>query len=112
MKNIFAITLLAATLVFSTSAFSKEKTQKITVTVTENGFEPNEIKVKDKSHVILQITRKTETTCATNIMLKDLNIKKELPLNQQVEVDLGVLKKGDISFACGMNMITGHIIIN
>lgn len=112
MKKIFAATLLASTLVFSLAAFTKEKIQKITVTVTENGFEPNEIKVKDKSHVILQITRKTETTCATNIMLKDLNIKKDLPLNQQVEVDLGVLKKGDISFACGMNMITGHIIIN
>jgi plastocyanin domain-containing protein len=112
MKKIFAITLLASTLVFSLPAFTKEKIQKITVTVTENGFEPNEIKVKDKSHVVLQITRKTETTCATNIMLKDLNIKKDLPLNQQVEVDLGVLKKGDISFACGMNMITGHIIIN
>ena len=112
MKNLFAVFLLASTLVFSLPTFSKEKVQKITVTVTENGFEPNEIKVKDKSHVILQITRKTETTCATNIMLKDLNIKKDLPLNQQVDVDLGVLKKGDISFACGMNMITGHIIIN
>ena len=112
MKNLFAVSLLASTLVFSLPTFSKEKVQKITVTVTKNGFEPNEIKVKDKSHVILQITRKTETTCATNIMLKDLNIKKDLPLNQQVDVDLGVLKKGDISFACGMNMITGHIIIN
>lgn len=112
MKNLFAVSLLASTLVFSLPTFGKEKVQKITVTVTENGFEPNEIKVKDKSHVILQITRKTETTCATNIMLKDLNIKKDLPLNQQVDVDLGVLKKGDISFACGMNMITGHIIIN
>lgn len=112
MTNLKKGILLSLLLLISLETFSKEKTQKITVTVTENGFEPNEIKVKNKSHVILQITRKTDTTCATNIQLKDLNIKKELPLNQQVDVDLGVLKKGDISFACGMNMITGHIIIN
>lgn len=112
MTNLKKGILLSLLLLISLETFSKEKTQKITVTVTENGFEPNEIKVKDKSHVVLQITRKTDTTCATNIQLKDLNIKKELPLNQQVDVDLGVLKKGDISFACGMNMITGHVIIN
>lgn len=91
-------------------AQGKDPAQKISLQVTENGFEPNEIKVKRGSHVILKINRKTETTCATQIVMKERAIKVDLPLNKDISVDLGILKKGDIRFACGMDMISGHII--
>ena len=89
---------------------AKEVIKNLDVKVTENGFEPSEIKVTPGTHVILNVTRKTDVTCATQIKIKDKNIKEELPLNKTVKVDLGVLKKGDIRFACGMDMISGHII--
>lgn len=39
-----------------------------------------------------------------------MKIKKGLPLNKEIKVDLGTLKKGDIRFACGMNMVSANII--
>lgn len=74
-------------------AHAKEDIQKVTISVTENGFEPAEIKVKAGSHVILQVTRTTDATCSTAIQIKEKKIKKDLPLNQEVSVDLGTLKR-------------------
>lgn len=107
MKQIL-IALIAA---FSLQAtYAKESPQTISLQVTENGFEPNNIKVKPGTHVILKVTRKTDKTCATAIQIKDKKIKKELPLNKEVSIDLSNLEKGDVRFACGMDMISGHIV--
>ena len=95
---------------FGANAADKAPEEIVRVQVTENGFEPSNIKVKSGSHVVLQVTRSTDATCATQIQVKEKNIKKDLPLNKEVRIDLGNVKKGDVRFACGMDMISGHII--
>ena len=92
-------------------ALAKDKDQVVELQVTEKGFEPNTVDVKPAVPVILKITRKTDSTCATQIMIQSKNIKKELPLNQTVMIALGKLNKGEIRFACGMDMITGNIVV-
>jgi plastocyanin domain-containing protein len=78
--------------------------------VTEKGFEPGTLTVQPGTQITLKITRKTDSTCATAVQVPSKKIKKELPLNKAVAIDLGVLAKGEIRFACGMNMIEGKII--
>jgi plastocyanin domain-containing protein len=90
---------------------AKDQPQNVKLEVTEEGFKPSEIKVKPGAHVILKVTRKTDATCATQIKITDQKKKTDLPLNKEVSIDLGTLKKGDIRFACGMDMITGHIVV-
>lgn len=90
--------------------WAAETIQTISLKVTEKGFEPSEIKVKPGSHVVLDVTRVTDLTCATEIKISEKKIKKNLPLNKSVQIDVGVLPKGRITFACGMNMVTGHIV--
>lgn len=107
LKLLFFISALVAGAQFS---FAKETVQEVLLKVTQTGFEPSEIKVKPGSHVILKVTRTTDQTCATQIKLKEKNIKAELPLNKEVRVDVGTLKKGEVKFACGMDMVSGHII--
>lgn len=104
--------ILVAAIGMLQAAHAKEAVKTVTMQVTENGFEPNEIKVKAGTPVILKITRKTDSTCATQIQVKEKKIKKNLPLNKEVSVDLGTLAKGDIRFACGMDMISGHVVID
>lgn len=92
-------------------SYAKEAPKIIDLKVTENGFEPSEIKVKPGTHVILHVIRTTNKTCATSIQVKEKKIKASLEEeNKIVPVDLGIVKKGDIRFACGMDMISGHII--
>lgn len=91
-------------------AKEKGKIQNVQLQVTEKGFVPDQISVKPGTHVILKVTRKTDATCAKQIVIKEKKIKKELPLNQEVAVDAGVLEKGKVTFACGMDMVSGFIV--
>lgn len=105
---IFSIVL--GSIVFAEPKNSNKTPQVIQVQVTEKGFEPAEIHVKNGSHVILKVTRKTDATCATDVVIKERKINQELPLNKEVVVDVGVVKSGETKFACSMDMIVGYII--
>ena len=91
-------------------ALAQVKDQIVELQVTEKGFEPSSIDVKPGVPVVLKVTRKTDSTCATQIKIKSKNIKKDLPLNKPVTIALGKLDKGEIRFACGMDMESGHLI--
>ncbi len=93
----------------ATDKTDKAAAQIVNLTVTEKGFQPSTIDVGAGKAVTLKITRKTDDTCATQINIPSKKIKKELPLNKEVSVELGKLDKGEIRFACGMDMITGII---
>lgn len=108
MKQIFIATMIILNMA---TAFAADKVQNISLQVTEKGFVPNKVDVKPGSHLVLKITRKTDDTCATQIVIKDKKIKTELPLNKEVSVDVGILNKGEVRFACGMDMFTGLIVV-
>ncbi len=95
----------------SAKGSAKEPTQEVQLKVTATGFEPSEIKVKPETHLVLKVTRTSDETCATQIKVTEPKIKKDLPLDKEVTVDLGTLKKGRVKFACGMDMMSGHIVV-
>jgi len=84
---------------------------EIPVSVTENGFEPSRIEVRHGQAVTLLVTRKTDVTCATEMVVPSRGITQELPLNQTVRVALGPLEPGEVAFACGMDMEKGTIVV-
>lgn len=78
---------------------------------TEDGFIPNRIYVKKGEPLTLVITRTTERTCATELVVKDYGINQPLPLNKPVSVTFTPAKSGSIRYACGMDMNTGLLIV-
>lgn len=97
--------LLVSFSCFTSLAFAKNIT--VDIVVTEKGFEPNSVDVKAGEQVTLKVTRKTDSTCSTSIQIPDKEIKKELPLNKTITIEIGKLEKGEIRFGCGMNMMDG-----
>jgi plastocyanin domain-containing protein len=89
----------------------KAQIREVPVTVTKDGFEPAEIKVKRGEKVRLVVTRKVQRTCATEIVFKDLEVEKALPLEEPVTIDLAPAKAGALRFACAMDMIGGTVIV-
>jgi plastocyanin domain-containing protein len=83
----------------------------IEVAVTSDGFVPANIKVRQGQKVRLVVTRKTDRTCATEIVIKDQGINQALPLNRPVTVEFTPRKTGQIRYACGMDMISGVIVV-
>lgn len=103
-----AVAALAAVTAGCGAAQSKE----IHVTVTENGFEPKEVTIKNPSSTVLVMTRKTERTCATEAIFRETGRKYDLPMNEPVRVDLsGVQPGATLHYACGMDMLKGTITI-
>ena len=103
--------VLVAALVASGCQSGSSGDTEIQVAVTDNGFEPNEIAVKRGQNVTLVITRRTEQTCATDVVVAGREIQKDLPLNEAVSVDLGKVESGPITFACSMDMIKGEVVV-
>ena len=91
---------------------AKPAENKIDISVTEAGFEPATINVKAGQPVTLAFTRKTDKTCATEVVLyvnDKEKVERKLPLNETVAVNAKFDKTGRLGFACGMNMIKGVI---
>jgi plastocyanin domain-containing protein len=111
MKAQILIAILAIGMI-GTVGHTKEVAQKVILSVTENGFEPKSIDVKPGTDVVLEVTRKTDSTCAKEIQVPSKKIKVELPRDKMVSIALGKLEKGEIRFGCGMNMMeAGRIIV-
>lgn len=85
---------------------------RLEVTVTSDGFtvkKPQALKVGQP--VTLVVTRTTERTCATDIVVQQFGLKKALPLNQPVEVSFVPRKAGPVRFACAMDMVSGELTV-
>lgn len=89
----------------------KNGVREIKMEVTGDGFVPARIKAQKGEKVRLLVTRKTDRTCATDIVVKDQGIKVALPLDKQVTVDLVAKKSGEIQYACAWGHIRGVIFI-
>ncbi len=84
----------------------------IAITVTENGFEPDDITVTKGEPVTFVFERKTDKTCAKEVIIhvdEGNTIEKKLPLDEPVEVAVTFPKSGEVKYACGMDMVKGSI---
>ena len=84
---------------------------RIAIEVTEQGFVPADVTVTAGKPVTLVVTRKTDRTCAKELVIEDRGIHQELPLGQAVEVKFTPDSAGVIRYACGMDMISGRVIV-
>jgi plastocyanin domain-containing protein len=83
----------------------------IKMTVTKKGFQPGKLEVKKGQPLHLLITRKTDETCASEIVFEDTKASTDLPLNKEVAVDYTPTTTGEISYACEMGMVRGVLIV-
>jgi len=84
----------------------------IALSVTEKGYEPSPVTLKQGEPVKLVLTRTTDHTCATEIVLEDYNINTPLPLNKPVEVAFTPNKSGKLVYGCAMGkMISGVFMV-
>lgn len=91
-----------------------EASTRLEIAVTEKGFEPDDVKVPAGKPVTLVFTRKTDQTCAKEVIIKMADgskIEKELPLDKPVEVAATFPAAGTVGYACGMDMVKGQITV-
>jgi membrane fusion protein, heavy metal efflux system len=83
--------------------------QTALVRVVPAGFEPDRLTVRAGVPLRLRFRRTTENTCATELAIPVLKVRRPLPLDEEIEVRF-TPSAGEIAFACGMEMLTGAVV--
>ncbi len=81
----------------------------IEMKVTKNGFEPANVRVAKGRPVELRITRTTDETCATEIVIPEAHVNVPLPLDRPVTVRFTPPHAGRLKYSCSMGMFGGTI---
>lgn len=93
----------------------KEKEQEVegeVDIVVNGGYSPEVISITKGKPTKINFIRKDQSACLEEVVLPDFKIRKHLPLNQKVTVEIAPQKEGEYGYACGMNMFHGKIIVH
>ena len=77
----------------------------------KGGYSPDTIAVAKGKKTMLRFTRQDPSGCLEEVVVPEFKIRKFLPLNQTVSIELKPEKAGEYEFVCGMNMFHGKIIV-
>ncbi|MFN7145679.1 MAG: cupredoxin domain-containing protein [Myxococcota bacterium] len=103
-----ATSFVAVPLVVDAAA-AAENLREIPIVVNA-GYTPSRIEVKAGERVRLVFTRTEYSGCTREVVFPELGIRRELPTNQPVAIDLPPLAAGTYAFHCGMRMIHGSVV--
>lgn len=95
----------------SASADKPAETAPILIEVDASGYHPEQVGAKAGQLVHLVFKRTTEKGCGNQVVFPSLNIKKDLPVGQEVPVDVTMPASGSLAFTCGMDMYKGSLIV-
>lgn len=84
--------------------------ESVDITV-EGGYTPDVISIPQGKPTRITFIRKDPSSCLEEVVVHDFRIRKFLPLNQKVTVEITPRKTGEFAFACGMNMFHGKIVV-
>lgn len=114
LVTLFSIAGIAFTYWFFLMRKESEVTaisNSVDITV-EGGYKPEAISIPVGKTTKLNFLRKDPSSCLEEVVLGDFKVKKYLPLNHKVSIEITPKEKGEYGFACGMNMFHGKIIVN
>ena len=83
----------------------------VQLAVTELGFEPPAVRVHAGKPVTLVVTRQTDYTCATELVVPAARVRVALPLHVPVTVSFVPPKSGRLRYGCGMQMMVSGVLL-
>lgn len=75
--------------------------------IVDGGYRPGRITVAEGERVRLKFVRREQSSCTREVVFAALDIRRELPTDRPVIIELPALTAGEYEFNCGMNMIKG-----
>ncbi|WP_242258558.1 cupredoxin domain-containing protein [Streptococcus thoraltensis] len=84
--------------------------QEIHVSV-DGGYIPQTIVLKKGLPATLIFNRKDPSSCLDQVVFSDFGVHENLPMKKDFPIHFTPEEAGEFSFACGMNMIHGKLIV-
>ena len=87
--------------------------QTVRITIGASGFAPERVEVKAGVPTRLIYRRTTDGTCAKQVQIPAFDVPKtDLPLGQDVTIEVTPDETGTFTFACGMGMLKGTLLVS
>lgn len=83
----------------------------VKIAITEEGFSPANVVLRRGVQSRITFVRQIEDTCATAIVVQELGIDLNLPLNQPVSVEVTPKSAGQYDYGCGTGPFRGTIMV-
>jgi len=118
-KTRFCVGLFVALLAISSLARCARKepeatknpaVQEIKV-IVKGEYSPDRIVVKKGRPVRLLFYREDDSECTAQVVIPDLNVKQDQALKKDTAVTFVPEKEGEFTFACGMDMMKGKLVV-
>jgi plastocyanin domain-containing protein len=84
----------------------------VAISVDGKGFTPSSVDTRKGEKLQLVFTRTTDDTCAKEVVFPEISVKKDLPLNRAVAIDVPTDAPRTLTFQCGMAMYKSKVVIN
>jgi plastocyanin domain-containing protein len=107
VANLLAVSALLAAA--ACGAREQRPGEPVKITVTKNGYEPWRVRASKGVPLTLVVTRTTDQTCATELVLPEYGIDRKLPLNEPVTIVFTPTREGELRYSCAMKMFQGVI---
>jgi heme/copper-type cytochrome/quinol oxidase subunit 2 len=86
--------------------------QVVKVAVTGSGYTPSRIVVREDMPVRLVFEQFSSSACASQVQIPSLDVSKvKLPKGKETPVEFTPTKAGSYLFTCGMEMLTGTLVV-
>ncbi len=79
--------------------------------LVEGGYKPERIAIPYGKTTKLVFHRKDSSSCLEEVVIANFKVRKFLPLNEKIEIEINPTKKGEFDFSCGMGMFHGKLIV-
>ncbi len=83
----------------------------VEIVVAEGVYTPARIEVSAGRPVTLRFLRKDPSPCAEKVLLDDLGLSAELPLNERRDLTFTPKIPGEYEFTCEMRMYRGSLVV-
>ncbi len=92
-------------------ATAQAETVRTVDIVVDGGYRPNRITAHAGERIRLRFVRHDYTPCTRDVVFPTLGIRRTLPTDEPVVIELPALEAGEYAFHCGMNMIHGALVV-
>ena len=83
----------------------------IEILVKDGVYTPAYIQIEPNHPVTLRFTRKDASPCAEIVNFTLLNVSRQLPLNEPIDINIDIEKPGEYEFTCQMGMYRGKLTV-
>lgn len=116
LDQIIVIIVSFIAMIFTYWFFLGKKDKEILVfdeveIIVDGGYKPEVISISKNKKTKLNFIRRDPNTCLEEVVLGDFKIRKQLPLNKKISVEILPKENGEFTYSCGMGMYHGKIIV-